>query len=113
MAHPFTDQFWRALAHYRITITSLGSDAATWRTEYDRVSRTAFASLLITNSSQENSTHSGEALFPQAVLVDALHCRRFELDNGYTLPEHLAAFVSAKTSRARAGRGGVILRFGQ
>ena len=37
MPPPFTDQFWRALADYGVTMPALGAANATWLTEYTRV----------------------------------------------------------------------------
>ena len=102
---PFTDQFWRALADYGVLFGNLdalgeGTPPAAWITEYNRVRATAFAAVLLTSSSFEGGNSAGQKLFPQETLLDALHCRRFELDDDYALPAHLAQFVSAKAARA-------------
>ena len=114
MPPPFTDQFWRALADYGVTMPALGAANTTWLTEYTRVRNTALASVLLTASASEGGNASGSRQFPQEVLLDALHCRRFELDPAYLLPPHLAAFPSAKVERSRpAASRNRTLRFGQ
>lgn len=108
----FNTQFWRALADYRIKFpnkAALGEAGATWLTEYARVKATAFASVLITSSTTEGGSGSGARNFSQETLVDALHCRRAELDDEYELPEYLAAFEAQKLYVAsQAGRGRVL-----
>lgn len=102
---PFDLQFWRALADYGVQFANVGAlgvgdPPATWLTEYNRVRATAFASTLITSTGFESGSASGSRQFPQETLLDALHCRRHELDEDYDLPAHLADFEAAK---ARAG----------
>jgi hypothetical protein len=105
---PFTLDFWRALADYRLRFpdaNSLGAAVATWLTEMARVRKTAFAAVLLTNSSSEGSSAGGQKHFESGILADALHCRRFEIDDDYELPPHLAGFASAKAKIAmRQGR---------
>ncbi len=111
---PYDDQFWRAVADYGDrfpTVGSLGVDAATWLAEMARIRRTAFAAVLITASGTEGGNASGVRNFPQEVLADALRCRRYDLDNTYVLPPHLARYPSAALARAR-GSGGATVRFG-
>lgn len=113
MSSPFTDQFWRAIADYKVFMPALGTAAATWLTEYNKVRRTAFASVMFTANSTEGGSASGQRQFPQEVLTDALHCHRHDLDPAYALPVHLSDYESAKIQRARAGnRRGMTLRFG-
>lgn len=104
----FSDDFWRAVARYRVTFptfASLGADYATWLAELERVQGTSQAQVLITSASQEGGNQSGERNFQGGLLEDALHCRRYELEpDDYELPEHLAGFPTAKTDRrARVG----------
>lgn len=114
MQSPFTLQFWRALADYGVIMPALGTDAVTWLAEYTRVRRTAFASVLLTNNSSEGASAGGKGNFSQEILTDALHCHRYNLDDSYTLPPHLASYPSALIERQRAGTSrGVTLRFGQ
>jgi hypothetical protein len=101
MPPPFTDQFWRALADYGVNLPALGAANTTWLTEYTRVRNTALASVLLTASGTEGGNASGSRQFPQEILLDALHCRRFEFDPAYLLPPHLSAFPSAKIERSR------------
>lgn len=109
----FSTDFWRALAKYRLMFTdiaSLGASYATWLAELERVEGTKFAQVLITSAGNEGGNQSGEKGFDGGLLVDALHCRRYELeaeeDVPYELPEHLAGFPSAKLkARARRGTG--------
>ncbi len=112
---PFTDPFWRAIARYRLMfpdLDSLGVSVVTWLTELDRVGRSAFAAVLLTNSNTgDGSGASGQKNFSQEVLTDALHCRRFELDDTYELPEHLADFESASARRRARRQGSTILLF--
>lgn len=108
---PFDDDFWRAVADYAIklpTAAALTGDPSPWLTEYLRVGRSAFASVLITASATEGGNASGSRQFPQATLIDALHCRRYDLDNDYELPPHLASYPEAKEARKRAGRPRVL-----
>lgn len=103
---PFDDNFWRALAMYRLKFSNLGSlgaAAATWLLEMERVNRHAFAAVLLTQQADDRGSTGGSRQFPQETLADALHCRRHELDETYALPEHLAHFESAKASRQQAG----------
>jgi hypothetical protein len=117
MSAPFSDELFRAVADYALQFpdaNSLGTNAATWLTEMARIRRTAFAAILINASATEGANASGLRNFPQQVLADALHCRRYDLDSAYVLPPHLAAYPSAKIERARAGtRRGITLRFGR
>jgi hypothetical protein len=71
-----------------------------WLTEMARIRRTAFAAILINASATEGANASGLRNFSQQVLTDALPCRRYDLDNTYVLPPHLAAYSSAKIERA-------------
>lgn len=110
----FTDQFWRALQKYRLafpTLVSLGTSAATWLAERERVEGTALAQVLLTSGSHEGGSQSGERSFPGELLVDALDCRRFELDDTYTLPEHLGDFAAASASRRKRKAGGIVMQF--
>ena len=77
-----------ALAHYRLQFPNLeslggGTPPAAWKTEYDRVSSVAFSNLLLTHGAFEGGTGTGEKLFDQEVLLEALHDRRGELDEDY------------------------------
>lgn len=116
MSAPFTLDFWRCLADYQVQfpdLASLGTGAAVWRAEYDRIRSAAFDPVLLTSSSSEGQSGSGQRNQSQAVRADALHCRRYELDTEYPLPAHLAAYPAEKTARARpTRRGGCTIRFG-
>lgn len=112
---PFTDQFWRALADYQIKFADAGSlgsgtPPVNWLEEYNRVRATAMSSVLITSGSFEGGGNSGVQNFPQEILLDALHCRRFDLDANYELPVHLLQYPSAKISCAK-GNGGFVISF--
>jgi hypothetical protein len=117
MAAPFTDQFFRAIADYALKFPTLGdlgggNPPSTWMAEYNRVRQTAFASVLLTSNSQEGGgTAGGQRNFSQEILVDALHCRRFDLDNTYILPAHLAGYPSALIRRRNARPGSMVIRF--
>jgi len=105
----FDDDFWRALADCQINFPSLadlgdGNPPSAWLAEYIRVGRTAFASVLLTASGTEGGNASGQRQFSQATIIDALHCRRFDLDPSYTLPVHLTQYPSARVSKARGNR---------
>lgn len=109
----FDDSFWRALADYQLqfpTLASLGENnpPALWYAEYQRVRATAFAAVQITSGSFEGGASSGVQSFSQETLLDALHCRRFDLDNTYELPAHLANYVAIRTARRSSGMPGVI-----
>jgi hypothetical protein len=116
MASPFSDQLFRAIADYAIQFPnagSLGTDLAKWLAEYTRVRSTAFASVLLTSNSQESGgSAGGQRNFSQEVLIDALHCRRYDLDNTYVLPPHLADYPSQVLLIQRRYRPQVI-RFSQ
>lgn len=112
---PFSEQFWRAVADYGVLFVDLdslgaGNPPADWLTEYQRVRATAFASVLITSAGFEGGSGSGQRQFPQEVLIDALHCRRYDLDNDYVLPRNLALYPSAAVV-ADYGEGGLTIRF--
>lgn len=113
---PFTDQFWRAVADYAILFPSLAAVTQTtswdlWLTEYQRVRATAFASIIITANTAEGGSASGRSQFDQETLVDALHCRRYDLDNTYVLPVHLTSYLSA-AARRRQSSDPLIMTFG-
>jgi len=114
---PFDDQFWRAVADYALQFPDLASvTTATpwdkWLAEYSRVRATAFASVLITANNAEGGSASGRQQFPQETLIDALHARRWELDNTYVLPAHLFSYASALIRRRQADNP-LVIQFGQ
>jgi len=115
MPEPFSDSFFRAVADYAIqfpTVQDLGENASAWIAEYNKVRGTAFASVLLTTNSQEGGgSAGGQRNFSQEMRVDALHCRRYDLDNTYVLPPHLAGYPSAVARRRNARPGSLILRF--
>lgn len=81
------DDFDLALAHYRLlfpTLASLGTAAADWRTEYDRVAASGLSPTLLTSTSFEGGASGASRNFSQTVLLEALHCRRAELDSDYS-----------------------------
>lgn len=93
-----------ARAHYRLQFpdkNSLGSGdpPAAWKAEYDRVAAAALSSLLLTQASFEGGHGGGEKLFPQEVLLEALHDRRSELDDDYTWRTDDAASVAQRNFR--------------
>jgi hypothetical protein len=78
-----------ALEHYRLqfpTLASLGDGDPPydWKTEYDRVSTTGFASTLVTSIGADGSQTGAQRNFDQRHLLTALHTRRGELDTAYT-----------------------------
>lgn len=112
MGGPFTDSLFRAIADYTVMfpdVGSLGTSNATWIVEYNRVRGTAFAAVLLTSNSQEGGgTAGGQRNFSQEVLLDALHCRRYDLNHAYVLPPHLDAYPEAIIARRQGGRPRVI-----
>lgn len=111
----FDQNFWQALADYGVqfpTLESLGSGNPPdkWIAEYNRVRADAFGSVLVTSTGTEGANASGLKQFPQATLIDALHCRRFELDPTYTLPVHLLTYSSERAIVAK-GRRGFLMSF--
>lgn len=108
--------FWRALADYGVLFPEVanlgtGTPPSAWLTEYNRVRVDAFGSVLITSAGGEGTQQSGAREFPQATLIDALHCRRFELDDDYDLPAHLVGFNASKARVALSGARRHVIRF--
>lgn len=102
------DDFQLAYAHYCLQfpdLASLGTDAATWRTEYDRVVASGLSATLITSNSQGGDGTGAVRNFDQRLLLTALHRRRQKLDEDYTAPAELAP-------RDGGQPHGHILRFG-
>lgn len=113
----FDDNFWRALQDAVLafpTVASLGSGTppATWLAARNAARETARAAVLITGSSSEGGSGSGQRQFDQGTVVDALDCRRFALDATYELPPHLAGFAAEKAARAAYRGRGFTLRIG-
>ncbi len=80
------DDYQLALAHYRLQFPdedSLGEEAVTWRTEYNRVSASGLSATLVVSTGLEGSTVGAARNFPQKTLLSALHTRRAELDADY------------------------------
>lgn len=101
-----------ALVHYRLlfpTLESLGDGDPpdTWKTEYDRVSASAFSELTVTQSSGgDGSQVGGVKNYTQSTLLTALHTRRAELDPDY------AAVAFAPSSIPPYRSLGVTVRLG-
>lgn len=76
-----------ALEHYRLqfpTLASLGTSAATWKVEYDRVAALGLEATLVTGTGADGSSVAAQRNFDQKHLLRALHERRAELDSAYT-----------------------------
>ncbi len=111
----FDEPFFQALADFGILFPDLpslgtGTPPAAWLAEYHRLRSDAFAAVLVQSTSTEGGAVSGLRQFPQDTLLDALHCRRFELDPTYVLPVHLLSYPSERAIRAH-GRRGFLMSF--
>lgn len=83
------DALQLALAHYALQfpdLASLGANAATWRTEYDRVAESGLSPTLVNQTMSEGTTIGSMRNFDQKTLLWALHIRRSQLDEDYTAP---------------------------
>lgn len=102
------DDLQLAYAHYCIQfpdLASLGEDAATWRTEYDRVVASGLSATLITSNSQGGDGTGAVRNFDQRLLLTALHRRRQKLDDTYTASTELPPAITGQPH-------GHIIRFG-
>ena len=78
-----------ALAHYALQfpdLAALGEDAATWRTEYDRVAESGLSATLVNQTASEGTSVGSMRNFDQRTLLQALHLRRNQLDDTYPAP---------------------------
>jgi hypothetical protein len=98
-----------AIAHYRMMFpnaAALGTDAADWLAEYNRVSSCGLAATLITGSTFEGGGATGQRNFSQTVLIQGLLIVRAELDPLFDD----VAFAPPKIRRRQ--RMGITVQFG-
>lgn len=102
------DDYQLAYAEYVLMfpdLASLGTSAATWLAEYNRVKASGLSATLLTETTTEGGGARALRNFPQKLLLGALHARRAALDSAY-----LAAITVAPPNLSQPA--GSVIRLG-